>query len=131
MNAFLSILALSAALEFGATTGGVYQYRPYAALHDVPPYYGTFEFGAEAGPAFFESSIRTDMFPEKLNNWKPIQMTYTIGGGIKLGALRFGYEHSCFHPMQTYATVMPESKQAVPGWEGAYDRFYVRAEVKR
>lgn len=127
----LPLLVLSAALEFGVTDGGVYQYRPEFAMRDVPPFYATVEFGGELGAVFFETSVRTDMFPERLTNWLPIQMTYAIGGGVELGPLRFGYEHACFHPMQVYATVMPESRQAVPGWEGSYDRFYVRMEVKR
>lgn len=127
----LSLLVLSAALEAGITDGAVYQYRPETALVTVPPCYATFEVGAELGPVFFETSLRTDMWPLALNSWTPIQSTYSIGGGLDFGPLRVGYEHSCFHPMQAYATVLPESKQAVPGWEGAYDRFYLRLEVKR
>ena len=122
----ISILLLMASLEFGMTQGSLLQYRPYFVNQEVPPCYATFEGSAEYKGFFLTGSVRTDMLMKEISNWYPIQSTYMIGGGFRNKRITIGFEHACFHPMMPYATMMPRDMQAVPKWEGAYDRVYVR-----
>jgi len=51
-------------------------------------------------------------------------MTYVFNAGLDLGNVRLGYEHSCFHPIQSYATII--GNEIKPKYEGAYNKFFVR-----
>ena len=131
MLEFFQALVFSAALEFGVTNGSVVQYRPMGLSNEIPPTYAEFDFGAQYKHIFFDTSVRTDMFYKSITNWDPTQITFAIGGGIKINCVTIGFEHSCFHPMMTYsyATVMPEERQVVPGWEGSCDTLYIRIQI--
>lgn len=126
---FLSLLALSASLEFGFIDGGVVQYKPEVVPSYSIPFYSTFEIQAQTKYLYFGSSVRTEMFPANVFSWTPTQVTYNIKTGLIFEHFVFGYEHSCFHPIMPYATTMIEERQVVPSFEGYYDRFYVRMEI--
>ena len=38
--------------------------------------------------------------------------------------VQIGFEHSCFHPMQPYATIIDSNIK--PSYEGGYNKFFVR-----
>jgi len=131
MLELFQMFVLSAALEFGVTNGNAVQYRPADVSNATPPTYAQLDFGIDYKVVFFDTSVRTDMFYKDITNWSPVQVTFAIGGGIKYKGFTIGYEHSCFHPITTYnyATIVPASKQVIPGWEGSIDRLYIRIQL--
>lgn len=123
----LSLLALSAALEFGAVSGDIYQYAPVSAVQSVPPQYATASFQASLGPVFLKTAFRTDMWMQNGISWYPVQQSYEIGAGLRLGALVVGATHLCSHPLQPYQPLgIPGSG---PIREGGYDTFYIRLQI--
>lgn len=47
--------------------------------------------------------------------------------GIESGGFTMGYEHSCYHPMQPYATIIGD--EIKPKYEGGYNKFFIRFEI--
>ena len=62
--------------------------------------------------------------PITLTNYAPFQMTFIFNAGYKTGGVQIGFEHSCFHPMQPYATIIDSNIK--PSYEGGYNKFFVR-----
>jgi len=62
--------------------------------------------------------------PITLTNYDPFQMTSIFNAGYKTGGVQIGFEHSCFHPMQPYATIIDSNIK--PSYEGGYNKFFVR-----
>lgn len=126
---FFKALLLSAALEFGFLSGGVYNYHAHnAEWEDIGTLYANTSTTVTYKTLYITGAMECYFTPLAWNNYSPFQMTYIVGVGVKLENIELGYEHSCFHPMQPYATVV--GNEIKPKYEGAYNRFFVRIETK-
>ena len=65
-----------------------------------------------------------DFTPITLTNYDPFQMTSIFNAGYKTGGVQIGFEHSCFHPMQPYATII--GNEIKPKYEGGYNKIFMR-----
>jgi len=46
----------------------------------------------------------------------------------KTGGVQIGFEHSCFHPMQPYATII--GNEIKPKYEGGYNKIFIKMSTK-
>ncbi len=127
---FFQALLLSAALEAGLLSGGVYNYGNYnAKMGMIDAMYTTLSATASLGPAYAGGAMECYFTPLALTAFKPFQMTFIFNAGLDFGNLKIGYEHSCFHPMNPYATIF--DNEIKPKYEGGYDKFFVRIETDK
>lgn len=66
--------------------------------------------------------------PITLTNYDPFQMTFIFNAGYKTGGVQIGFEHSCFHPMQPYATII--GNEIKPKYEGGYNKIFIKMSTK-
>lgn len=125
---FFQALLLSAALETGFLSGGAYNYQSRNAdWVGVGALYTDLEAYVRYEQLYVGGSVITYFTPAGLANFSPFQMTYIFGIGIESGGFTMGYEHSCYHPMQPYATII--GTEIKPLYEGNYDKFFMRFEL--
>lgn len=125
----MSWLILSAFLQAGIVHGAPVMYdSPNFVKADFPPVYVTMTVDAEAAPFFAEASVRTDMSMREWDSWLPNQVTYQLGGGVRLGPLTAGWTHTCYHPVSVFMEY--DGYKLMPSSEGGVDDFYVRVEIK-
>ncbi len=121
---FWQAIVLSAALEAGFVSGGVYNYSQSNNWINVGALYTSLEATVEYGHLYVGGGMDCYFVPLSLTNYMPFQMTYTLDAGLKFGDFQIGYEHSCYHPTQVYATIM--GNEIKPKYEGGYNRFFIR-----
>ncbi len=122
-------LVLSAFLQMGITNGGAAIYEePKFVKKEFPPAYAIMGIKGIAGPFFLEGSMRSDMKSVSLDNWFPMQATYQIGAGLKIGPLTVGWLHTCYHPVAPYMQIL--GYELRPASEGATNDIYLRLEFK-
>lgn len=126
---FFQALILSAALETGFLSGGIFNYqeRNYDWV-DVGALYTTLEAKAQYKSIYIAGQMDSYFTPVRWNSYSPFQMTFILRAGLDFGNVKIGYEHSCFHPMQPYSTII--GNEIKPKYEGGYDRFFVRIQTK-
>lgn len=126
---FFKILTLCAAIEGGFISGGIFNYtNGNMAWKDIGSLYTTLDTKICYGPAYISGSMECFFTPRSIVDYVPFQMTYNLGAGVEIGNVKFGYEHSCFHPIQPYLTVWDTG--VTPKYEGGTDKFFVRISTK-
>jgi hypothetical protein len=124
---FFKALILCAALEAGFVSGGAFNYQARNTAWskaEIGALYTTLEASAHYSALYVGGAIDCYFTPETLTNFSPFQMTFIFNAGLKSGNVEIGYEHSCFHPMQPYATII--GNEIKPKYEGGYDKLFVR-----
>lgn len=122
---FFKALILCAALEAGFVSGGAYNY--HAQNHStalVDALYTTLEASVHYRALYIGGAMDCYFTPIDLMHFSPFQMTYVFKAGLESGNVKLEYEHSCYHPMQPYATII--GNEIKPKYEGGYDRVYIR-----
>lgn len=126
---FWQALVLSAAIEAGAVSGGTYNYngltKPWSWIDSL---YTSLSSTVNYGLFYLGGQMDCYFMPDTWINYYPLQMTYIFRAGIKTERLEIGYEHSCFHPIQPYVTIM--EYEIKPKYEGGYNKFFVRIQTK-
>lgn len=126
---FFQALLLSAALEAGFVSGGLYNYTELNDSWDgVGALYTTMEAKVQSGIVYIGGQMDSYFTPVSWTTFSPFQMTFVFRAGLDLGSVRIGYEHSCFHPMNPLATAI--GYEIKPKYEGGYNRIFARIETK-
>lgn len=120
---FFKALILAAALECGWVSGNMYNYTAWNETQ-MGALYSTLEARASSGIFYVGGVIDSYFTPRDWTHYSPFQMTYVFNAGFEAGNVKIGYEHSCFHPMQPYATII--GNEIKPKYEGGYDKLFVR-----
>ena len=122
---FFKALILTAALEAGFLSGGLYNYSTINQdWEGVGAIYTTLEAKAQYKSVYVGGQMDSYFTPIAWNAYSPFQMTFIIRAGLDFGNVKLGYEHSCFHPMQPYASFI--GNEIKPKYEGGYDKFFIR-----
>ncbi len=125
---FFKMLLFSAALETGFLGGGMFNYQlRNQDWFGVGALYTDLEARVSFEQLYVGGAVITYFTPAGIANFSPFQMTYIFDIGIETGIFKMGYEHSCYHPMQPYATII--GTEIKPLYEGNYDKFFVRFEL--
>lgn len=123
------ILLLTAALELGVVNGTLFNYtKDIVDGKKFTPLYSSLETNIPLEPFYFGGKMICYFTPTSLINYSPFQMTYIFNAGLAFDSVKIGYEHSCYHPMQTYATII--DYEIKPKYEGGYNRFFIRFSTK-
>jgi len=127
---FFQTLILSAILETGFVSGGIFNYSSEnKAWVDVGALYTTLEAKAEYQCFYLGGNMDCYFTPTSIVNYMPFQMTYGVQAGLNFKHFQIGYEHSCFHPMTPYATIF--GNEIKPKYEGAYNKVFLRWKINR
>jgi hypothetical protein len=119
------ILLLSAALETGFVSGGTFNYSANDEKWlDIGALYASLSVQATYKAFYIGGQMDSYFTPTSIVNYNPFQMTFVFRAGFDFGNVRLGYEHSCFHPMQAYATII--GNEIKPKYEGGYNKFFIR-----
>lgn len=101
----------------------------YGALIKYPEapfnsFYTTLGFEAWLfGTFFVGTSITTQIEPWEFGGWNPTFTDYMFEAGFQLWIFRFGWQHDCTHPINTYQYTYKVSSL----WgEGAIDKIYLQ-----
>ena len=121
---FFQALILSASLEAGGLLGGIYNYSNRNQLVFLDAFYTTLEAKAKYDVLYVGGQMDCYFTPITVTNYSPFQMTFVFRAGADFGNVKLGYEHSCFHPMQPYATIV--GNEIKPKYEGGYNKIFVR-----
>jgi len=125
---FFKALLLTAALEAGFLSGGLYNYSTINQdWEGIGALYTSVEVKAQYKNAYIGGQIDSYFTPATWIDYIPFQTTFIFKAGLDFGNFQLGYEHSCFHPMQPYATVI--GNEIKPKYEGGYNKFFVRIET--
>ena len=126
---FFRALLLTAALEVGFLSGSIWNYSERNNdWVDVGVLYADIETSVHYKNLYVGGSVNCYFTPQEGLNFSPFQATFIFNAGVDFNNFKLGYEHSCFHPMQTYATVF--GNEIKPKYEGGYNKFFVRIETK-
>lgn len=126
---FFKIFLLSAALEMGIVNGGFFNYtKKPIDVETFVPLYTSLEADVSTGPLYIGGKMVCYFTPMDIFNYYPFQMTFIFNAGLHFDNVQIGYEHSCFHPMQPYATIM--KYEIKPIFEGGFNKFFVRIETE-
>lgn len=125
---FWQMLLLSAALETGFISGGVFNYhdRTLPDWREVGALYTELDATVSYGPAYVGGGFVCYFTPVSIVNYSPFQMTYLFNAGLDFGTVQLGYEHACFHPTNPYGTFF--GSELKPLYEGATNRIFLRIE---
>lgn len=125
---FFKALLFSAALEAGFLGGGMFNYNQQnVKWFDIGALYTDLEAKVELAPFYVGGAVITYFTPISITNYSPFQMTYIFNAGVETETFKLGYEHSCFHPMNPYATIIGD--EIKPKYEGGYNKFFMRFEI--
>ena len=70
-----------------------------------------------------EGALRSYQYPEFATQWMPFRMDYRVGLSVEFGALSFGVEHECYHPV---------SSNSVYSWQsGGWEKVFLRIVTPR
>lgn len=126
---FFKALMLSAALEAGFISGGLFNYNAWnQPWQEIGALYTSLGVKAEIGVLYASGRMDSYFTPLAWNNYSPFQMTYIFEVGADFGNVQLGYEHSCFHPIQPYATII--GNEIKPKYEGGYNKVFVRISTR-
>lgn len=126
---FFKALLLTAALEAGFLSGGLYNYTDLNQdWIGVGALYTTMEAKVQSGAFYVGGQMDSYFTPLSWNTYSPFQMTYVFRAGLDFGSIEAGYEHSCFHPINPLATAI--GYEIKPKYEGGINKFFVRIETK-
>ena len=124
---FFQILALAASLEFGALQGSSFNYNDrnpdFYQFHDIA-LYTTLKADATYRGFYIGGGMENYFTPESFTNYIPFQMDFTFEAGYRSGPVKIGFEHTCYHPMQPYATII--GNEIKPKYEGGYNKLFIR-----
>lgn len=122
---FFQAILLSASLEAGIISGGVFNYSTRSMdWIDVGALYTTLSANVNYKAMYVGGQMDSYFTPISIANYAPFQMTFVFRAGLDFGNVKLGYEHSCFHPMQPYATII--GNEIKPKYEGGYNKIFVR-----
>ena len=127
---FFKVLLLAASLEFGAVQGSAFNYAgpyPEQMMRNDVALYTALNADVSYHGFYLGGGMRNFFTPETLVNYVPFQMDFTFEAGYRAGAFQIGYEHTCFHPMQPYATFIEQ--EIKPKYEGGYNKIFVRIQT--
>ena len=123
---FFQALILSAAMEFGLVSGGLYNYSMLTKWQDIGALYTSLETKAQYGVFYIGGEMDCYFVPLAWNNYDPFQMTFIFKAGLDFDTVSFNVERSCFHPMNTYGTI--DQNELKPLYEGGTWKVYARVE---
>lgn len=124
------VLILSAALEAGFVSGGEFNYSARNQLWlDIGALYTSLSAQVKYKTIYVGGQLDNYFTPITIVNYSPFQMVFIFRAGLDFDNIQFGYEHSCFHPMQPYAIII--GNEIKPKYEGGYDKFFVRISTKQ
>lgn len=119
----------TAALEMGFISGGEFNYQTRnKEWEGIGALYTSLEASAQLKTFYIGGSMDCYFTPEGIGSFSPFQMTYVFNAGLDFDNIQIGYEHSCFHPMQPYATII--GNEIKPKYEGSLDKFFARISTK-
>ncbi len=128
---FFRALILCAALEAGFVSGGAFNYQARNTAWseaEIGALYTTLEASVHYKALYVGGAMDCYFTPLDLTHYSPFQMTYLFSAGLSFGTVKIGYEHSCFHPIQPYATII--GNEIKPKYEGGINRFFIRFSTK-
>ena len=126
---FFQALLLSFLMDIGCINGGILNYHDNSySLGLVDSLYVSLEMKAQYKFLYVGGGLDCYFTPITWKDFTVFQNTYIFKAGLDFGNVSFNYEHSCFHPMQPYATVF--DYEIKPKYEGGYDRWYIRVQSK-
>ena len=126
---FWKALLFSAALETGFVSGGIYNYSMRNIdFIDIGALYTSLSAQVSYKALYIGGQMESYFTPVNIINYSPFQMTFLFRAGLDFGNVKLGYEHSCFHPMQPYATII--GNEIKPKYEGGYNKIFVRITLK-
>ena len=122
---FFRILLLSAALETGFISGGIFNYSAHNRdWLNIGAFYASLLAQVNYKALYIGGQMDSYFTPISATNYAPFQMTFVFRAGLDFDNVKLGYEHSCFHPMQPYATIV--GNEIKPKYEGGYNKIFVR-----
>ena len=125
VSMFFRILLLSAALETGFISGGVFNYSAQNRKWlDIGALYTSLSVQANYKIFYIGGQMDSYFTPISATNYAPFQMTFVFRAGLDFDNVKLGYEHACFHPTQPYATII--GNEIKPKYEGGYNKIFVR-----
>lgn len=114
--------------SLGLMNGMLLQYEP-AELDAIDmALYTDIGFELGYGPVFIHAAVNTQVLPDSITNFVPIENVYSLGAGLRLGPVELVYRHTCFHPQLPWS-FLPERGVLVPNYEGAYDTVFVKIKL--
>jgi len=122
---FFQALVFAASLEIGGMFGGVYNY-PVTDPLTLIPIYATMTGEVEWNGLYVGGQMDCYFLAIEVNNFQPFQNTYTFRAGYRNGHMTIGFEHICYHPMQTYYPLLITESEWKPKFEGAVEKVFVR-----
>ena len=128
---FFKILALSASLEFGAIQGSAINYNAKSnrwMMDKDIALYTTLNADISYQGFYIGGAMQNYFTPESLTNYIPFQMDFTFEAGYRNGPVQIGFEHTCYHPMQPYATII--GNEIKPKYEGGYNKIFIKMSTE-
>jgi len=128
---FFNILLLSASLECGVLQGSAFNYNamnPECYRFNDIAFYTNLHADVDYKGIYLGGGMICYLTPESITNYVPFQMTYIFETGYKNDVFQLGFEHSCFHPIQPYATII--GTEIKPVYEGGYNKIFVRISTR-
>lgn len=123
---FFQALLFAASLELGGMFGGVYNYPAVEPIVMIP-FYTTMTGEVSYNGLYIGGQMDCYFVALEVTNFSPFQNTYVFKAGYRNDKMTVGFEHTCYHPMQTYQAVMiTEGREWKPVFEGAVERVFVR-----
>ena len=126
---FFQALVFCASLELGGMFGGVYNYPAKEPIVMIP-FYTSMDAEVSYRGLYVGGQMDCYFVALAVNNFSPFQNTYVFKLGYRDGGMTVGFEHTCYHPMQTYqAILITEGREWKPIFEGAVEKLFVRFEI--
>jgi len=122
---FFQALIFAASLELGGMFGGVYNYPAVDPIVMVP-FYTTMEAEVSWNGLYVGGQMDCYFVAKTVTNFSPFQNTYVLKAGYRNGPMTVGFEHTCYHPMQTYQPLITTSREWKPKFEGAVEKVFVK-----
>ena len=125
------LFTLFFALELGAVTENawlMYETDPY--IMSSPSYYTELEVEVEIADMLFAGgSVKTRMWDSD-GSWTfyPFNDEYIFNAGLRFDPVEVGFRHLCTHPVIPYISATAPD---VINYEGSYDEFYIRFEIRK
>ena len=110
------------ALELGLLSGGVMVGEEYYVWPDQSTYI-IMEVEAQWGPVFAGGEIENIQYALHAASYDPVHADYRFNAGLRWREFEIGWKHECRHPVV--------GRTDGSGIRGGYDKFYVRAELRR
>lgn len=124
---FFQLLVFIASMELGVLSGGIYNYTPaHPVSTTIYPIYSKFSGEVSYLGFFIGGQMDCYFLMDTITKYQPFQNTYIINAGYRQKSFEIGFSHSCFHPMLAYSTLIIDTDEIKPKYEGAVEKVYVK-----